>query len=379
MKRHTHYIIFTSVFILILVLPYLNQHFKLITAAETKENRLLNKAPEFNLSLLDPFPNEYENYYNDHFGLRSSFLELNNYVLYKKLKRSSVPNKVIIGNDDWFFYNNVYLPDRSFHNLFNPKKLQKVVTELQRRNKYLKERNCQFFLAIVPAKASIYPENTGKRADSLIKGFPYTRTDQFMDFMANYPEIITYDLRIPLRRYRDSLKLYHQHDHHWNQLGGFIASEYLIQEMAKIIPSINTDIDINQYNITYQDKKGGDLSNILGVSQLCCEKNPLMEPKKKEHIINSDHKLQYQAPKNFAYSWGYEVRRYSNAATSPKLLVIRDSYGSYIKNPISRGFCYTTLIWDAWQYKLNEPIVEKEKPDVFLLMVSEENLHKLLN
>jgi hypothetical protein len=46
---------------------------------------------------------------------------------------------------------------------------------------------------------------------------------------------------------------------------------------------------------------------------------------------------------------------------------------------LSEKFSTTELIFDGWQYKLNEDIVNHEKPDVMLLFMLESNLRNFLH
>ena len=63
---------------------------------------------------------------------------------------------------------------------------------------------------------------------------------------------------------------------------------------------------------------------------------------------------------------------------TPKLMIVSDSFGEYILELLSERFSKSVKIWDNWEYKLNEDIVEKEKPDVMLLVIHEQNLKNLL-
>ena len=45
---------------------------------------------------------------------------------------------------------------------------------------------------------------------------------------------------------------------------------------------------------------------------------------------------------------------------------------------LAENFSVTEKIFDKWEYKLNESIVENEKPDVFLMIVLESNLRNII-
>lgn len=80
----------------------------------------------------------------------------------------------------------------------------------------------------------------------------------------------------------------------------------------------------------------------------------------------------------FPYPWEYELEMEIPGSSQPRILVITDSYGGNIFPFIAEGFSRSVKIFDAWQFKLNEEIVESEKPDVVLVIALESNLRGLL-
>jgi hypothetical protein len=46
---------------------------------------------------------------------------------------------------------------------------------------------------------------------------------------------------------------------------------------------------------------------------------------------------------------------------------------------VAANFSESVFIWDKWQYKMNEAIFEKEKPEVFIQIVFELDADRLKN
>ena len=69
-------------FILVLVLHFVDELFELIPEPRVMEQRKLSEKPVFNINHLDPFPKDFEPYYNDHFKWRNYFVKANNYLNY---------------------------------------------------------------------------------------------------------------------------------------------------------------------------------------------------------------------------------------------------------------------------------------------------------
>ena len=100
---------------------------------------------------------------------------------------------------------------------------------------------------------------------------------------------------------------------------------------------------------------------------------------KPKFISNSSviQKSPYPAPANFEAENFYHGFQMSNQ-NFPKILIFHDSFGNNIQPFIKESFSRTTFIWDKWQYKLNEPIVEAEKPDIYVTLVLESLLQGLM-
>jgi hypothetical protein len=73
-------------FYLILLLPVIEMKLQLLPQKKNTENRKLNELPKFDINLLDPFPKQFEKFFDDHFGGRVLAVSFNNYLHKKILK-----------------------------------------------------------------------------------------------------------------------------------------------------------------------------------------------------------------------------------------------------------------------------------------------------
>ena len=82
----------------------------------------------------------------------------------------------------------------------------------------------------------------------------------------------------------------------------------------------------------------------------------------------------------FAYPWEYE-HRFKNLTIKNgcRIVIIRDSFGTQIMPFMVESFDESVFIFDAWQYKLNEHIIDAVKPDIVLFLMVETHLEKILN
>ncbi len=371
------YRILPLLFIGALFFPFINGKIGLIQEIESSENRSLAAKPTFDLLKPDPFPRAYEDWFNDHINLKNRLVLLNNSINYFIFHRSSVPQKLNLGSNGWMYFNNLMLPSFRQSNLFNQKELQQIKDELLYRNQYLSEHNAVHYLAIVPAKASVYPEFlTGNQREHINDS---SRTDQLIAFLNGDKNIRIIDLRAALKKKKDIGQLFHKSDHHWNSLGAMVAAQEVLNKVRIDFPQIPEFVKLDNFRIEPYIGKGGDLAKLAGINTVVPEKNNRLHPDKNmlPELI-ADKNKRYQVPKGFAYGWGYEIRRTTQQQELPNAMIIRDSYGDYIIPFLSYGFNNSLYLWDQWEYTLNKNIFEAEKPQVFITMVTEAQLHKLL-
>lgn len=92
-----------AVFLAMIAFPLLNGWFKLVPDIESTENRQMAARPPLELSHLDPFPAEYEKYYNDNFSIRSRMVKSFNTMNITLFNKSPLPDMVVIGREGWLF------------------------------------------------------------------------------------------------------------------------------------------------------------------------------------------------------------------------------------------------------------------------------------
>jgi alginate O-acetyltransferase complex protein AlgJ len=94
------------IFLLFLWAPFLVKTLNLSKSFEKKEsgeNRALKQFPEMGVTDVDSFPSLYEAHFNDYFILRNTFIDLFHSMRVKCFRESPLPEKVIIGKDNWLY------------------------------------------------------------------------------------------------------------------------------------------------------------------------------------------------------------------------------------------------------------------------------------
>lgn len=348
-------------FCLVLLLPHLSVALG-VKDLSTDDNRALATAPVFMLPSMNQFPQLYESYFNDNFGMRNYFIRAYyrvKFALFSSCPLSMQNNSAFFGKEGFLFYkeNNEYQDIRA-KAPFRKDELLNLKEKMLQNQEYLAKKNIKFYILISPNKSSIY---TDKLPDYHKYSFGVKhRTDQFVDMFKDEPQIKILDLRNVINSKKNSSNelLYFKTDTHWNDLGGFYAYNALMDELDR-------DFGVNrlqQNNIKMKNEVYvGDLVKILGLRGLISENIKKVDFKyKSKEVFSGD----YYKPEEHV-----DIHKFVNSnARSPKILMMRDSFGDAMIPYLRETFSESIFIW---KYNLDKKLVEAEKPDIVVLQVVE--------
>jgi hypothetical protein len=365
-------VVLIVIFLLIISIPLFINTLGLYKAEEVSksENRNLEKKPTFNLAKLDPFPQAYEKWYNDHFIYREDFLYVHNRINFL-IGKSPAPENVILGRNNWLYYN---VKERDLYEgkyTIPNDSIQLIVKELKYRIEELNRRKIKFYLLIAPIKAEVYPEYL-PRYIQRTKG--KTVTDKFIEAFKSNPEINLITCKEELIKEKSTNQVYFKYDNHWNEQGAYIAYQLLIKRISKDFPSVNI---FKTFTKSREIKKGGNLANMIGLDNL------LSEPTIK--LIANDTKVQDATKGNYPFvneligADEYQIAKTTNNPKLPKAVIIRDSFFGSLLPMVSENFNRSVYIFDSWKYRFNLDIIEAEKPDVVILEIYEPHISNIFN
>lgn len=352
-------------FILILFTPLIVSLLGIDKHIKINENRNLAKLPKFDLNRAHNYPIEFANYFNDNFGLRTSLVRLNNSLKLKYLKTSTHP-QVAIGKEDWLYYT----PEDNYKDILNIQPLnqtdlEEIKTNLEKIDSYFNSKGAKFYFLVAPTSQTIYPEYL---PDYLKKVNDKSKLDQLREYLANNSSIQFIDPSEDLKNSKDLGRLYYKHDLHWNLLGSYIASNKLIFEISKDFPLIKPK-KLTEYMITYQKSPQKDLELMLGVTDFYQEEEPILKLKsgEKAKLISGDCRTIYMRCS--------ELLTQNPDSKLPKLLMYRDSYGSWLTPFLSEYFSVAHYLWQARPYSIQE--LDQDKPNVVIWELTERELYAL--
>ncbi|MBV1884034.1 MAG: hypothetical protein KUG82_20510 [Pseudomonadales bacterium] len=358
-------LILLSLFMLVILAPLSKTLLSQQATMSAGEKRNLSPMPIFSLEAksLAQFPEQFEKYYNDHFGFRESFIKLYLFIMVNGFQTSPV-DKVIVGDNDYLFYNDKaakIFEDIQGINPFTQDELKIWKGILERKKEWLDKEGIKYLLVFSPNKHTIYPEYIPKK---YIPRSGKTRLDQFIEYMKTNSDVAILDLREPLLQAKLEKQAYYKSDTHWNDWGAYVASQTIIETVSEMFPekSPNMDLPVSGNKTLYYD---GDLSLMLGLSDIYKEDAELLTVTDQCAHTNK-LTLNTVAVKNPFSTTCKQAEL--------KVVVFRDSFFTAVAPFFAERFKKVDYIWNNFNHIILKELIHQSKPDI----VIEERAERLL-
>ena len=308
--------------------------------------------------------------FNDSFEKNFIFKDLsikakNNLVL-SIFGTSSIPKKVVIGNNGWYFlgenYSDAIRESKGISN-FEKSTLDSLNNQLIENNKYLKNKNINYYTVIAPNKSSIYGNFLNIKAGTKKK-----KIDQIIQKSKGNYKVI--DLTPALENKASSEKLYYKTDSHWNYIGAYYGYLDLIKVISKDFPEIKP-VSITDYIKQDTVMVQMDLTKMLKYSTK--EHDFIL---RKTEYLSREKNSNYEAPQNYQRQKKLYSKKYISKKNKIKVVMFRDSFSKNMENYLRETFGELTLIWHPL---FNKNIIESEQPDIVIHQVVERDIDRLLH
>lgn len=320
------------------------------------ENRELASFPAFSPEKIDAFPAAVEAYVNDHAAFRGPFLSLNaglNLALFHHADSLDV----ITGTDGWYFYSaGSSVEDYLGVNRFSADQLSEIAARVEETAAYFEERGTQFLLLIAPNKESVYREYL---PGDFPKDEKTTRRSELIAYLQQHTSIPVVD-PYPAMRSDRSVQWYYQTDTHWNDAGGFLASQLLIKACG------GTPTPISEVTVSWEPHDMGDLANLFHMPpSLNREQNAVISGyydglSMDFTDVNGDGNLVHV--------------RTPDAPDPRRIAIYRDSFGSALLTGLSHYFQETDFY--HWQH-FDASLLNENPPDLLVYQVVERDLGRI--
>lgn len=363
---------FPLCFLLLICLPFLNSTFSFVKNKRVFENRKFNDSLSFNVNKLDAFPSDFEAYYNDNFSFRTPLLNFFHKIKYNIYKVSPDDEKLVVGKDGWCFLGE---PDQKIYDgrkNFSEHELDLFTALWKERLAYLESKNIKTYWLICPTKFEVYKD---KLPYNVLLNKDDSRTKKLIKHLHRNLRNFIYDPSNYLINQRKNYKLYYQLDNHWNQRAGNLISQFILSEMEKDFPLLDSDY-LSNYHWKDTIRRDGIHYATIGIKELF-ETNEIITEKKLNTVPAK--RYSFPIPEGFPYPWDYQYRFENKKTGNYRILVIHDSFGDAVMPFLKEAFSESVFIFDAWQYGLDKNIIEKVNPDIILYLSLETNLENFIN
>jgi len=335
-----------------------------------QEKRIKAEKPEFRLDSLHQFGTAYKPYYNDRFPFRNSWIYLNNFIKIRGFGVSPL-DKVVLGKDDWLFMGrqNFETDETEYFRAIKPfthEELEQWRVTLEQRRDWLNKRGIDYLFVMAPNKSTLYPQFMPSRFRKVGK---QSRWDQLYAHLKEHSTVEVLDLREAMKKAGESYRVYRKGDTHWNQYGAFMAYRQIIQTLARYFPGL-TPMPLEDFEISYKDRPGGDLAIMLFLQNRVFRENAVsLTPRRKLHSVRGK-KIDFK-----------HARVRQSVVICPKgelptALLVHDSFTQRLKPYLSEHFSRIIYFRD-WGMGFFPKVIKREKVKLVIDQTTERFLMSL--
>lgn len=317
-----------------------------------RELRSAAKLPSTPQSLEEAvaFPRQFDNWYEDHFGLRDVLLRTHNRAKWLGLGVSPTP-KLVLGHSGWVFSSEGFaLDDHRGAAPLSPGALEAWRTMLEQRRDWLAQRGVHYVFAIAPYKSQVYNDELEPRFARLGPA----RNQQLAEFMARNSSVRIVDLESAVRAARaddrgDDLT-YFPYGTHWTDRGAYAGYVELVSALAERFPEL-TPLPREAFEVRDGPTQGDSWAGRVYLEGL-------LEQRNLEWSVRTPS-ARYSG--NFREEPQFVSDRADRAG--PRALVYHDSFTLPMRPWLAEHFSHLVCDWT------HTPIVQRieaEKPDVLI-------------
>lgn len=314
---------------------------------DTSENRNLAKKPDFKISEIEKYSDNYEKYYNDNLPYRGIIKKIwtnSNYYLFN----DTVNQNVILGKEGWIFYTKESdgnpVKDAQGISQFTNETQNKIYETINKNTILADEKNIKLYYLICPNKECIYKEYLPNNIEIYDNA---TRTDKLVKSLndKNVKNVIY--PKNELLNEKSNHEVYYKCDTHWNDVGAFVGFENCMKKIEKNFNDFN-------YNVTYSGEKvvSRDLNGLSGIKGILTDNEPYL-------LYKENIKVKSKTQNNITI---FENEDYKINKT---VMIVGDSFAkdTKLKNYFSKIY-KRVIVLHRSNYKTS--LVDEYNPDILI-------------
>jgi len=241
--------------------------------SETEKRDLQSFPAITKLHSITEFTKAYDNYFQDHFGMREWLIHRYQRETSKHFGVSGT-SIVIEGSNGWFFYSGEHILDDLKGKLrLSRQDESRFWNILKQKTEWLDNQGIKYIFMVAPNKQSIYPEHLSQYYQ---QKKTISRLDHLLASGSEKESAMIVDVRPQLRKGKSIERLYHKSDTHWNSRGAYLAYLTLMKQVRSLFPDF-TPREKFQFMPNWQAGSGGDLSIMINRRKSIIEQRPVID------------------------------------------------------------------------------------------------------
>lgn len=294
------------------------------TSTKNTENRVTSEFPKFENKTIDEYISSLDSFYSDNIPYKSDIVNFQKKFKIKLFNEIDDP-KVIIGKDEWLFYKGddgiSSINDFMGVTKFSDDELNLHVDIFKSLEEECSKRGIKLVVLIGPNKSSIYGNKMPDKYE-IIDNLNASR--QLADALTNEGIYALY----PHEELKQSADYYtyYKYDTHWNDVGSFIVSQLVLDRLCL------DSVSLNEVNISEYSRNGGDLANMLAMS------NDFVNDK--GYLVSYKTEIDYKQINNkeTGSPIAYTIYQCDNSINDSNLFYYGDSFATAIKPYLCKNF-----------------------------------------
>lgn len=344
-----------------LSLPLLQFYLQIVNVKDLHGGFIKAKHSSFTIEdwFNNKFQDDYDSYFNENFGFRSSFVRINNQIDYTLFKKPHARG-VVVGKDEYLFEKG-YILSYQGQNFIGRDSVEYRVNRIQEIYEDLKKHQTELLIIIAPGKGFFYPEFI---PDSLVQPRDTTNYEVFIETLKN-SGISYIDFNELFLQMKDTatIVIYPKTGIHWSQgIVPYVADsiikkvEYLLHEDLANISWTRTP------NVSYADKQDADIEKGLNLIF------PLKVPPMNYPNIQWEKKEGKSNPKMIAIADSFWWQLFNMGISKNSFDDAKFWY--YYQQIFPDSFENPSFVDDIYALK------ELHEADLVILLATESNLHR---
>lgn len=339
--------------------PFVDQCVRPGSVREPQTRELRNAAPlprlEWSVDSFTKFPDAFDEYYLDTFGLRDQLIRGHSLTYYYGLGVS--PRKqMVLGRDGWWFstdhraleFNRGALP-------LGREELERWQALLEHQRDVLARRGIEYLFVLAPGKETIYAD----RLPPEINRVGPSRFDQLYDHLRAHSDLHVLDLRPALlderKHDRPDDTVYFQLGYHWYGRGAYRAYSEIVRELARKFPVL-APLPLSACKVVDGEEDSGAkaayIEDFLPQGSACFAPAAPRAQFRGERVWWKMHTL----------------RSTVDDPALPRVLLLHDSMAGYIEALFAE---HCSRLNTVWSHEFDISSVDEDKPDVVVVLYIE--------